>query len=321
MTERNPQLSQKVIDLAWEAAQASDRAFDERDLANFKILSDMAATVMLLPTTAFNFQRAEIPSAQVPEIDVETTERLEVLPTDYRKLVLNRYTEKNEVVGTQINANTLPEHYRLPGLSEFIEEVIALAPVYEAFIKNSWEPEVVFVPNNLSLEQWDSLLMGHTLPNGRKSKGLSRAWRVNEVYDQGTDANPWYLAIVCSTERPPLTNVSPDGEHGSRANKTIRILSELPNIADVSSPEAIINQASPSEEMYCAFQLARLERGEQPVDTETWTIGKENISLGSLFFSFPIYKRQVFSFFSDRAHRLEGSGVRPSANGKGLVLG
>ncbi len=66
--------------------------------------------------------------------------------------------------------------------------------------------------------------------------------------------------------------------------------------SNLSADELLIKQLSPSEDMKFAIQLGRLERGEQPVDSNgIWTIGKENVkvddALCSVFSVFDSYDR------------------------------
>jgi hypothetical protein len=42
--------------------------------------------------------------------------------------------------------------------------------------RNNWEPNVVFVPRRLSLEQWNVLLTGHRPDHHSWSEGLHRTW-------------------------------------------------------------------------------------------------------------------------------------------------
>ncbi len=265
-------------------------------------------------------------SVAVPEVDAETTERLEGLPADYREQVVTRYEQKRQAVARQIKDGTLPENYQLPELSTFVERVVALAPTHEVMPKKDWQPEVVFVPKGLSLEQWDVLLTGHELGNDSKSAGAYRTWTGHEVVDQASEAdgNLWGVAVISATDRPVLTNVSKDGKNGSNAKQAVKALSELPSVTDTSSAEAVVKQASPTEERYFALQLARMERGEKPVDAETWTLGKEDIKVGgalrSLYFGFNPDSRQVGSYWRGRDGSSVGGGVRPSVGDEDLVL-
>jgi hypothetical protein len=85
----------------------------------------------------------------------------------------------------------------------------------------------------------------------------------------------------------------------------------------------MIKQLSPSEEMAFAIQLGRLERGEPPIDINTWTISKENVKvgrvLGSVFSRFDSDVRRVHSGVGFRYFAYGNGVVRVSARGKDLI--
>jgi len=368
MAEQTPHLRPEVIDLAWETAQASNRALDalreaeavQEEIArlapgagvnihiaatealkqkrtyakaNFDLLTNMAAPIMRLPGDPFATESTEIAPIVLPEVDAETAKRLEVLPADYRERVVTRHAEARETIARLIKDGMLPETYQLPELSTFAERIIALAPTYEAFAVRGWQPEVVFVPEGLSFEQWHGLLSGYKLKSGyhNKSKGAQRSWGdyANSLTDptakETADNGVWGIAIVSATDDPVLLRVSPDGTYGPNAKEAVKALAELPTVSNASNPEAVIKQFSPSQDVYFGLQLARFERSEQPVDAESWTIGKENImvdgAVQSLRFSYGQYVYQICSHLADQVRFHRHTGVRPSVRGKDLIPG
>lgn len=355
-----PRLTPEVINLSWEAAQASNRAFDALQEAeagitkfqeivnlavegvvvsndassffeqkrndaetNFNLLMNTAASITSLPNNPFALNSTEdTPTAEqfiIKGIDTELFEQLKALSADYRQHAFTLYAEKRIAVTQQIQDGELPESYQLPELNIFTERVVALASTYEVMVKKDWKPEVLFVPKDLSLEKWGGLIRGRELLGyGRKSGGARRSWtgyRPVVPTSFEADGRLWDVVIISGAERPVMLNVSKDGKHGSKAKQAVKELSELPNITDTSSAEAIIKQASPTEEHYFALQLAHLERGEKPVDAHTWTIGKENIQVGkvlkSLCFHLNLNSHQVRSELIQRGSFSVRNGIRP----------
>lgn len=341
MAEKSPRLSPEVVDLAWEAVEASNRAFDnirgsitdqERASAqaNFDVLTDMASSAMQHPNSPFDPSSLEY---TVRSAGVELPEELKDLDAEYIGRAVARYIKAREMITSRIYDGSLPETYKMPDLNEFADKFVALAPSYEAWVAEGWEPEVVFVPEGLSHQQWDNLLRGHRLENGRSSEGVSIDWEgvynpidITAPTTEETNYNLWDVAIMSGLDHPALVNVSPDGTHGNSAKETIKLLSKLPSFTPSSSLEGIIKQFSPSQDMHFAFELARLNLGERPadVDTENWTIGKEKIVVDGAPQSLYYYWRSATSkvcssWVSIDYSRASAIGVRPSVRGKDLV--
>jgi hypothetical protein len=272
-----------------------------------------------MPKSPFSPHSVEITPVLAQTSIAEVSDRSEDLPVDYRECLVTRYVQKREAVTRQVADGTLPDMYQLPELSVMLKRAVSLAPTYEIMARNNWEPDVVFVPRGLSLVQWNALLTGHRLADHNWTEGLHRTWAGFELAhptSHEAGASPWGVAVISGAERPVLVGVSKDGEHGFNAQRAIRALSELPYISDPSSAETVVQEASPMEERYFALQLARLERGEKPVDSKTWTIGRENLEIGeemgSLYFYFRPKQRQFMSIWRSRDAFDNNDGVRPS---------
>lgn len=361
MTEPMPHLTPEVSNFSWEIAQAANRAFDtlreaEANITevqkvaltvegveltygaiaplekirndaqtNFRLLTEMATPVMSLPKSPFALNSFDASAIVVPKSVAAITEPSATLPADYRECLVTRYVQKGEAVVRQIKDGTLPENYALPELHDLLERAISLASTYEIMVKNGWQPDVVFVPRGLSLGQWNALLTGHRLADHSWTEGVHRTWAGFEAVPPiiSLDANPWGIAVVSAATRPILASVSKDGEHGFNAANAVRALVELPSVGDASSPAAIVRGASPTEERYFALQLSRLERGEMPVDLETWTIGHEDLEiggeLGSLYFYFRPKEHRFKSIWRNREAFDNNDGVRPSAGDEDLI--
>jgi len=268
----------------------------------------------------------------VPEIDTETAERLETLSPDFRERVTTRYSERYTAVDGYIRAGKLPEAYRLPELGALVDRVVAVAPAYEAINKDG-QAEFDFVPQGLTSEQWNDLFKGHQLPNGGLYRYLD-GYEVKDPINPNTDASIWDAAVMDVSDDPKVRGISADGSKAVRGRdlkKSMKTLDSarsaigLPELdgseSDLSADELVIKQVSPSEGMMFAMQLGRLERGEQPVDSNgIWTIGKENVKvdgrLRSVFSSFAPRSREVRSYDGRRDYASVGIVVRLSARGK-----
>jgi hypothetical protein len=362
MTKLMLPLSKEVIDLLWEISQAANRAFDtlreaeasitevqrvakaveggelayeaiaplekirNDALANFHLLTGMAAPAMSLPGSPFAPNSIEATPVLATQSVAGMTERSEELPVDYRERLVTRYVQKREAVTRQIADGALPGNYQLPELSDLFERAVSLATTYEVMVEKGWEPDVVLVPRGLDFEQWNALLSGHRLADQSWSEGLHRTWAGFEVAHSASsevDVSPWGIAVISGAERPVLTSVSKDGKHGFNAKRAVKEFSELPSVTDTSSAEAVIQRASPTEERYLALQLSHLERGERPVDSRTWTIGRENLKIGeeqgSLYFYFRPEECQFKSIWRKIDAFDNSDGIRPSAGDEDVV--
>jgi hypothetical protein len=271
--------------------------------------------------------RIDVEPVVIPEIDSESIAKLEAQYPGYGERVVTRYNEKYVAVDGYIREGRLPEAYRLPELGALIDRAVAVAPTHEHLKKIALEPNVVFVPKGLTREQWNGLFKGQKLSNGEVMEGNWYGFD-EELIDPTmpeADDSLWDVAVISETDRPALTNVSKDGEHGSNAKKALKAMLAMPSVEGQSLTSAeLVAEVSPREEVYNGMQLSRLERGKLPVDSETWTISKENVkvdgTLRSVFQSFYPGDRQVDSAWSSLGYADVSDGVRPSASGGDLLL-
>jgi hypothetical protein len=336
----------KVADEAWKVLE------DDHDFASadFYRLSSMAGIVMFqavdgdpqkspwsyretkadteeTPDEAETRLRQEVENEFEVDTDPKTKKKLESLPQNLRDRVALRYNQKSAAVAEYVRQGKLPEDYLLPDLSVLIERVMAVAPTFEHMqYEEGWQPEIVFVPQDLSPEQWNGLIEGQKLPDGSTMNGTYRSFsgETSDPTNSKPDANSlWDVAVIDTGHEPTYLNISKDGTHGSNAKKAVKALAKLPSVKDNSSAEIIVAQVSPREEVYNALQLSLLEQGEWPVDRETWTISKENVTvgggLGSVLQSFNPDYRQVYSAWSYRDDAGDDGGVRASASGRDIL--
>jgi hypothetical protein len=288
--------------------------------------------------TGLAMHEAEAPE----EVDPETEKRLEALNPDFAEVVKTRYAEKYAAVDGYISDGKLPEAYRLPSLGELMDRVEAVAPAYEA-INSVADGQVGFdfAPQDLTDEQKTALATGHTLPNGQTTTGAYNYNADREITDPtnpSADESLWDTAVMDVSETPAIRGISADGSKTISGVKREPILLALADIRDggiglaklrgskkgLSAEELLICQLSPSEDTKFGIQLGRLERGEQPLDSNgIWTIGKENVKVGdavrSVFSYFDAYDRELCSDGGDRGYAYGGRVVRLSARGKDLI--
>lgn len=323
MTEFDP-LNAIAFDIAWKAAQEANHAHDVGDMVSFELLGAIAAPAMLMRDSPYDVRPAETVSLAMPSFDSETNARFETLAPAYRRQLVERYAVKLGAVSRQIEAGILPEIYRLPELGSLLEQIRDCAPVYDAMEAAGWEPGVVFVPKGLELEQWDALLKGHDLGGNRWSEGVYRTWAGYELFDEPTRqlGNLWEIAIISEAERPQFVNVSKNAQ-GSGAQEAVHALERLPNLADQTSPETIIATGCPTEEMYFALQLGRLERYESPVDLLTWTMGRSDVNVAggraSLYFNYGQRTGQARSVWNEMGFSFRDDGIRPAVASGDLI--
>jgi hypothetical protein len=118
-------------------------------------------------------------------------------------------------------------------------------------------------------------LKGHELLDDQRSGDAYYAENYNPKLPDNSITRRWDVVIMSGGDEPALTNMSRDGKHGPNARRSLRAVSELPNVRDLSSPVSVMNQLSPTEDEYCALQLAHLSRGLPPVDTHTWSFANK----------------------------------------------
>lgn len=157
----------------------------------------------------------------------------------------------------QVADGTLPDLYELPELSVLLERAVSLATTCEIMARNNWEPNVVFVPRRLSLEQWNVLLTGHRPDHHSWSEGLHRTWTGCELAhptNHEAEYSPWGVAVSSGAERPVLVDVSKDGKHGFNGQGPSRRSQSCRTLAIRHRPKP---WSSPTEERYFTLQLAR----------------------------------------------------------------
>jgi len=313
-----------AFDIAQEAALAANRAYDAGDRASCELLSAMAAPVMLMVNSPFDVRPAERVPLAMSRFDSETNVCFDMLSPEYRAQFVERHAIKLAAVSRQIEAGILPEAYRLPESGTLLDQIIACAPAYDVMTDAAWEPGVVFVPKGLELEQWNALLEGHDLGGNRWSKGVYRTWDGYELFGESTGQTNglWDIAIISEAERPQFVNVSKDG-HGSGVQEAVQALKRLPHVAGQLSSEVIIGMSCPTEEMYFALQLGRLERHEPPVDLLTWTMGRSDVNVAgaraSLYFNADARTELIRSVWNQMRFYFRDDGIRPAVWSEDLV--
>jgi hypothetical protein len=289
-----------------------DQLLHGRSAARLGLTGEVAGPVVVEAT-------AEIDLITPVEIDPATLEAVEALPTAYGEQVVARYNAKHQAVEEAIRAGKLPEGYRLPELSSFMNKIADLTATFE-HIEDVGQPTFEFFPRGLSPDQWNDLLHGHTLADGQTSTG---AWRglPNEPSDptdrEVSDSN-WGVVVIDAQERPAISGISADGSRavgGFDVKSAIEYLKKSPEVT-ATSADLIVRQVSPSEDAFRGTQLARLERGEAPLDSRTWTILKDNVkvdwTLKPVFGNWYPNRRKVNSLWGSLGNPNENNVVRVS---------
>lgn len=248
---------------------------------------------------------------------------LEELHPSYSRILTEHYDDRCNSLRKQIEDGTVPVEYSLPSLTAFRERVVRLQPFFEAFSAMRWQPEVVFVPQNLPLTTWHKLLTGHNVFYG----GLSTGIRVDidpefkHVLDDRHGSEMWDVAVICGCNEPAFSDVSPTGllGCGAKAGFVAESLCEVFECRDGLEKGLLGRRFSPSVDTYWALQLDRLEKQQPPVDDRTWTMVKESINIGLV--SLPLrlgwshWDRAVYGGEWRMGWDSLGGGFRPTVTG------
>jgi hypothetical protein len=254
------------------------------------------------------------------ELDPATAERLAQLPEALHELTLARYEQRARFTDKYLKAGNLPEGYELPSLTEFVDRIESLVPTFEHMSAKGMTPSVEFIPLGLDDSYWSSMFSQHEAT----SNGTYRTFEARNLTDP-TDRSAmkkgikWDVAVVDASERPTVTGISKDGKNGSNRKYALETLRALPTVDASANNESVIAQGTVTEAEYRALQLSRVERGERPVDAQTWTLVRENAnvdrSVRAVWADFNPYNRQVRSRWSFVGNRYDSDGPRVGASG------
>lgn len=256
------------------------------------------------------------------ELDPATAERLglALLPETLRELTLARYEQRARFTDKYLKAGNLPEGYELPSLAEFIDRIESLVPTFEHMKAKGMSPSVEFVPPHLSDSCWNGMFSHHSAT----SNGTYRTFEARNLTDPTgrsalTEGVKWDVAVVDASESPTVTGISKDGKNGSNRKSALETLRALPTVDASANNESVIAQATVTEAAYRALQLSRVERGETPVDPQTWTLVRENAVVDhvvrAVWARFDPAFRQVGSRWSGVGNRDDYGGPRVGASG------
>lgn len=232
------------------------------------------------------------------DVDDATAERLAQLPEALRELTLARYEQRARFTAKYLEAGILPEGYEIPALAEFVDSIESLVPTFEHMTAKGMSPSVEFVPLGLSDSHWNSMFSRYPAT----SNGTYRTFEERNLHDptgRGAmkEGIKWDVAVVDASERPTVTGISKDGKNGSNREYALATLRALPTVNASAKDEAVIAQATVTDAEYKALQLSRVERGETPVDPQTWSLVRENATVGRLV-------RAVWAYFNPRGRQV-----------------
>lgn len=195
------------------------------------------------------------------------------------------YKKLKTIVNKRLKDGSLPKEYAFPPYSFFEPLFKKLKPLEKTIPK----PEYIFVPQGLTYTQWDKLL----------KKTCKGAWHSDYIPNDFHKGSDWALWIMSGADKELERNISKEA---------------LEQRGDVL----------PTAQALLAQQWLRLEQGREPVDKQTWSIAKENVTVGgvlrSVFLRFYPYDRSVYSYWDDRGFACDSTVVRASGESENLVL-
>lgn len=196
------------------------------------------------------------------------------------------YAETKKIVDKRIKNGSLPKAYKFPAYSYFQEAFKNLKPQE----KNIPDFQYVFVPMGLKFTEWDRLL----------KKTCNGEWHSGHLPEALNIGSGWELWLVSATDKADLPN----------------------NI----SKEQAVEQKQPIAplQVYLAQNWLRLENEQEPVDQNSWSLCKEDVTvdgvLHSVFSSFDSIDREADSYYGDRGVAFGLGVVRLSARGTDSAL-
>ncbi len=180
-------------------------------------------------------------------------------------------------VSEAIGAGILPGEYVLPELEAFADELAELAPEYEKMRQFGWAPEVVFYPQGLLPEEMSPLLKGHDRGihgttseaavncNPRQNNALIPLNTERFPAQLAPGEAPWKVALMSAPEQNVVfPNVAADGSTGQNLPRLTAELQAFTGKSDLTVAE-LIEEASPTAQMYLAQQWQRLLGGQTPI--------------------------------------------------------
>lgn len=261
------------------------------------------------------------------------------LPTAYEALANARFDEASGVNGRLVEVDIASPEQRLLEYSEFIERLAALAPVYEAFEQQGWQPDVIFVPP-FSGSQWESVFARHGIQVRIPDMTDVR----DETVPATADLDDWDVAIMATSPSPALGGVDFTGriisttkrqEYTDRGINPTEVLESLPGLAQ---PTALlkVQQFLPDLGVYLAAQIANLERDgrliegdkdDLPIDPATWLRGVTEVPYVQAYEATPTRRRFGAVKYAIEINPLRGdefrdpvnTGIRPTLRGSYMV--
>ena len=192
--------------------------------------------------------------------------------------------------------------------------------MFEHMTDTGRTPSVEFVPLGLSDSHWNGMFSRYPATGN----GTYRTFEERNLIDPTgrkamKETLKWDVAVVDASVRPTVTGVSKDGKNGSNREYALATLRALPTVDASAKDEAVIAQATVTDSEYKALQLSRVERGETPVDPQTWTLVRENAKVDrgvrAVWADFNPFSRQVGSDWFSVGFHDDSGGPRVGASG------
>ena len=297
----------------------------------FNKLVGIAAGLMGHEDSSFYVPGIETLPLATPEADNKIVELPEILLTspeyqnlspEYRDAAETSYKLWEQLVNHAIEGKQLPENYALPPYLKHLKQIVALASTYETMGREKWQPEVIFVPEGLDIQQWNALYTVGAPADDLKG-GSVRAFRRWDLYGEGSgkanesSADLWEVAIIDSAPTPAIRKLKVGGlvvPDGKQILEKLSVLPNVPSNSSVTQLPDIIRLTSPSESCYLALQRTLLMRRKEPIDENTRVIAKGYVmfeqkpKLRPAYFAYDSRQKLVFS---DQLMRHSLIGLRP----------
>jgi hypothetical protein len=254
------------------------------------------------------------PTPSPLELDDYTVERLVKLPESLRELTFARYTQRARFTDTYLKEGILPEGYELPKLAEFIDRIGSLVPTFEHMTAKGMTPSIEFVLLGLNDSRWNEMFCQYeTTRNGTFRSFEERNLHDSTVYSALLQDTLWDVVVVDASERPTVIGISKDGKNGSNRRSALETLRALPTVDASAYNESVIAQAAVTEAAYRTLQLSRVERGETPVDAQTWTLVRENAIVADVL-------RVILTFFDRNDCQVKSTWYKRDINNDNVGL-
>lgn len=224
--------------------------------------------------------------SQEPNYSSIEIEELEKIPIEVMTELVSKHRLLGAVLNKAIDNKSLALEYRLPEMSFFAADIINLIPVFIAAQEMELEPEFIFVPQNLTIEQWSNLL--NNLSSITNNRNLENGITVTNNFEVPIDRfqndklenNHWKLSVITSSpltvqgNQAIVTKLCRDGLNLPDRENIAELTKFFTNQEYAANLAPSIKQTDTRFDDYLSLQLLRLLNHQEPIDSIHWTIGE-----------------------------------------------